>query len=420
MDPVDNPSTRDMVIIWLQRLTPAERLGPFQIIDSLVWSYVHLGLVFDAQIFDFNPAYDTFAAHVTAHFQPLNGEEVLADCRYFAPLRPAGQPLPTLMPRLANFVVPQQPIQQPVRCTFASTGGYDDHMWRGMVDDHHQALGIILEYQASDNEAANDMLQTYKNAHPPEEIANDDELNRIRRDPVESKKYVKELFLAMVDFSDVIDRPQKVCLPKPSRKRAREEFERDAPADPGVRDNPQVTRVKNAPDIVLEALCWILLDAIIEAQRANITISPWQKIPIKRLYEPYPSFRDRLDVVLEALRESKAIIDNLMDTSMVRRLAATPRDNLGRKKANNKLNTKRNLQIKAGNVLLDQLKAESQAAASSPTQADEDEEQDDENGKQDDENEEHQQGGDYDMVEPYEQQPYQKVEEGEEEAYQQY
>lgn len=378
MDPNDSPNSRVLITLWLQKLNTAQRLAHFQIIDSLVWRFVHVGVMFDARLFDFNPAYKAFAMHVAAHFRDLTTEEVLADCRSFAPLRPAEPPLPTIMSRSGNRLPAQQPIQRPSRTNLATTGGFKDHMWRGLVDDHNQALGIIWEYQAGGNKPALEIMQNYQNAHSLDANAADLELSNLRSNMAERKRYVKEMFLAMVDFTDIIDKPQKVRASKSKRKRTREEFEEEeeTAADPGEKDNVQVARVKNAPDVVLESMCWVLLDATMEAQQGNVTISPWQNLDNKRFYEAYPSFRHRFDAVLESLRRSKAFIDNMMETSMVRRLAASPRENLQRKKANEKLNAKRGLSIKAGNSLVKRLKAESEASATAPVQDAEEDEMD--------------------------------------------
>lgn len=145
MDPYEIPNSRVLVTVWLQRLNPPARLVHFQIIDSLVWSNIYLGLPFNAQMFDFNPAYNAFATHVAAHFAALTSEQVQADCRSFAPLRPVGAPLPPILSRLGSNVMPAQqvPAQQPFQCTLASSGGFTDHVWRGLVDDHSQALAIL-------------------------------------------------------------------------------------------------------------------------------------------------------------------------------------------------------------------------------------------------------------------------------------
>ncbi|KAH8903182.1 hypothetical protein BR93DRAFT_931623 [Coniochaeta sp. PMI_546] len=193
----------------------------------------------------------------------------------------------------------------------------NDHTWRGLISDRVHAQAIIGEYQALENEEVKQMWQNYQTRHGLPGIMDDEELRSIMSDPSKSKPYVFELFQAMVDFSDMVDRPLK--------------------------DSVAVARVKNASDAVLEAMCWILLEAIVEAQRGNIYTSPWQNLKGHRLYEPYANLRDRLDAVNEALRKSKALVDNMMNTAM------------------------RGVQNKAGILMLSQLRVQSEASGARHT-----------------------------------------------------
>jgi hypothetical protein len=250
--------------------------------------------------------------------------------------------------------------QQPGRHSLAQVKDIKDHTWRGLINDRDHAQDIIWEYQAMENDEAKQMGQNYQARYELADIVNEQELRSILTNPTKSKPYVWELFLSMVDFSNIIDRPLKVRPRKPRGKRTAEQAE-DLPA---FQDNVAVTRVKNASDAVLEAMCWILLEATVEAQRGNIYTSPWQNLKGLRLYEPYANLRARLDAVNEALRKSKALVDNMMGTAIVRRVAAVPHDMLHRKNANNSTNEKRDLQNKAGILMLNRLRAESEASAS--------------------------------------------------------
>jgi len=359
----DNPGAT--VFEWLQGRDDTERLVHFQITDSLVWSFIHRGLAFDAWIFNFNPVLHFFANYVATYFRTLTADAVLAICRFWGQLRPAITPLPILMPGAAIAM----PALQPFQHTFANSGGHTDHIWRGMVNSHFHALAIMWEYQAHSNQTAKALAEKFKIKNNIPDNLDDQELARARSDPAERKSYVGELFMAMVDCDNCIDNPLKVRVPKAGRKRGREEFEDDAPADLGVKDGIQVTRVKEAPNLVLEALCWILLDAIIEAQQGNIMTSPWQKMQPNRLYEPYATFRERFDAVVDALRQSKAIIDNMMLVDMVRSLAASPLDNLRRKGLNKEVNKKRKLQIQAGDAVLQSMNEDKEAASGSAQSA---------------------------------------------------
>jgi hypothetical protein len=210
-------------------------------------------------------------------------------------------------------------------------------------------MSVMWEYEAAGKHTAQAMIRRMVEMNSDDDNHRRDEevMNLIRFEPQEAKKYVRELFLAVVDFTDVLDNPVKVRPPKASVDNPQVQ-----PANPGVKDNLQVTRVKNAPNILIEAMCWILLDAIIDAQQGNIRISPWQELVGKALYETYGSFRDRFNAVVEAVRKSKALIDNLMQCDILRSLAATPEQQLRRKKANKATNAQRAIQLQAGNRVL--------------------------------------------------------------------
>jgi hypothetical protein len=367
MDAEENLRIGHVIAMWLGRIDEPKRLNCFQIIDSMVWSFVHMGLAFNSDQFDFDPAQHGFASLVAMHLRSLTDHGVNLVCRHIAPYRPPTVPLPILMPGNPNAALGVQ-LGQPARCNFATYRDVNDHAWRGLVVDHDHALSIMKEYQQLGNNTARDLVQRFERRHNLQNLQalNNQELDRIRLNLAEQKTYVQRLFEAMVDFDDIIDRPQKVRAPKPRAKRSKRKHadsdhsgeehreEEIATADLGLKDNPQVTRVKGAPDVLLESLCWILLDAIIEAQRGNIMISPWQKMSDKRLYEPFETFHLRLDAVLEALRMSKAFVDNLLQCNMLRALAAAPGDNLFRKKANKTTNTLRTLQVKIGDAYLKQ------------------------------------------------------------------
>ncbi|OIW25169.1 hypothetical protein CONLIGDRAFT_648219 [Coniochaeta ligniaria NRRL 30616] len=382
----------DSIIKWLGSVNDELRFSQFQILDTLAWHYVRFGNI--PAIGEFRLPQDDveFATFVSTHFQSLNLEGVGAQLRIFERFRPAGKPLPLLYPQPEDMIPqsyaddvqqpaskkrrvgqqgqmdmddPQQqdPQQQPARQTLDQVKDIKDHTWRGLVEDRDHAQQIIFEYTALEHADAQRMIENYQIKNNLADIVNDQELQDILSNPIKGKAYVFELFQAMVDFTDVVDKQLKVRTRKPRGNQAAQQVDANAPAEPEYKDSLAVERVKNTPDAILEALCWILLESTVEAQRGNIYTSPWQNMKNHRLYEPYKDFRTRLDTVLEALRKSKALIDNIMGTSMVRRLAAVPHDMLHRKYANNALNAKRDVQNKAGILMLNRLRAESDASA---------------------------------------------------------
>lgn len=372
MDVNARNEAKSIITRWLGSISPAEQLVHFQIIDSLTWHYIRFGFVPDAGEFGFSQEHSEFASYMVTYFQSFTLDGVVTEFRFLEQLRPAGAAMPTLSPGSNGMNV--GPPQQPDRLTLAQMKDINDHTWRGLISDRDHAQAIIGEYQALENEEVKQMWQNYQTRHELPDIMNDEELGSILSDPSKSKPYVFELFQAMVDFSDMVDRPLKVRIRKPHGKRASEQIEDDPPANPSFQDSVAVARVKNASDAVLEAMCWILLEAIVEAQRGNIYTSPWQNLKGHRLYEPYANLRDRLDAVNEALRKSKALIDNMMNTAMVRRIAAVPHDMLHRKYANKSTNEKRGVQNKAGILMLNQLRVQSEASGARHAVGDQEEE----------------------------------------------
>ncbi|KAB5578498.1 hypothetical protein GE09DRAFT_1052521 [Coniochaeta sp. 2T2.1] len=131
----------------------------------------------------------------------------------------------------------------------------------------------------------------------------------------EKKDLVRELYDAMRDCSDKIDNTPA----KRGKRKADGRAGASGTAHEEPHGNAQVRRVQEAPNVVLEILCWKLLNGA-------IGISPWDGIKPK--YEAYGSFHGRFAELLEAVKKSKAMVDNLMEVDFVKRLAAAPKGEL--------------------------------------------------------------------------------------------
>lgn len=319
---------------------PEELPVYYQIIDSMYWHYIGSGIFPQAGDFDFGEdlQQQAFAEHIGSYFRPLNTGESVLEFRSLGLRRPPGTPLPPLSIRQHGVGPPT------AHDALAQHMQQKDNIWRGLVNDRARAHEIIGEYEKLEDDKAKIIGQTYQATHQLPDIADDEQLKSILSNPALSQPYVRQLFESMVNFTDTIDRQQKV------RKGKGKANDNDEPDE--FQDAVAVTRVKNAPNIVLEAMAWIILEAAIEAQRGNIHTSPWHKVMGKQLYEAYATLDDRLAKINEALKQSKALVDNLMATVMVRRLAAVPGDMLHRKNANKVTNTKRDLQVKVGSIVL--------------------------------------------------------------------
>ncbi|KAB5578495.1 hypothetical protein GE09DRAFT_1052519 [Coniochaeta sp. 2T2.1] len=198
------------------------------------------------------------------------------------------------IPRAPSPRAPTPSHEQPFLPKFDDVSHIHTPSYRGIVEDLDHAQAILTDYQASNNKdkaAGPDCVGFIEDKHG-------------------QKALVQQLFEAVVDFSNVID--MKVSK------------------DGHMVDNVRVTRVKNAPNAMLEAVCWKILYSIQDAKTGQINISGWSGKPPP--FDAYDNLQERVDEVAHALKRSKAIIDRIMAPNMTRRLAAAPEAELKRKR----------------------------------------------------------------------------------------
>ncbi|KAB5543035.1 hypothetical protein GE09DRAFT_1225180 [Coniochaeta sp. 2T2.1] len=289
---------------FIKGFDPPNRFEWFMIIDTVVWNAIRRGEILDAGCFNFHPHTMEFAEYLVNFLRKLNFEDIM---RYFRFLD-------------AN------------------------RTYQGLIIDGDHARAILAEYEDANDGKARQIRQhtLEKEEWDPDFV--DDDLKAVLDDPANaSKPFVQRLFEAMVDFDDVKDQPKKKPAPRPPRnKQARAEWDANPPVhDPNAtEDNTQVKRVKEAPNAVLEAMAWVLFQAIVDAQLGHTHTSPWGGHTGKNLYEAYPTLDSRVQMAIDALADYKAVTDNLMTTPMLRRLAATP-SLMGSRKTSNEINAQR-------------------------------------------------------------------------------
>ncbi|KAB5518804.1 hypothetical protein GE09DRAFT_1065879 [Coniochaeta sp. 2T2.1] len=159
----------------------------------------------------------------------------------------------------------------------------------------------------------------------------------------ERRKMVHDLVAAMKNFKDIVEKPV-ACR---RRKRAkRDDAEDNGDGAPVTEDNYRVQRIRNTNDQDLTLLAWRILKDIKNAQDGNIYM-PHRYGKLAE-YAWYPDFMTRYGHVLDGLKESKALVDDLMLWDPSHRIVANPEKELSRKKTNKSGNDKETDALKIG------------------------------------------------------------------------
>jgi hypothetical protein len=124
--------------------------------------------------------------------------------------------------------------------TFSQLKQRKESRYLGLVATYDHALALEVEYKATNNrlvEACEDF---------PSDIQ-------------DQREQVRRLYEAIIDHNDLLDRQ---VVPKGCGEKRKRDEETDGAEDEGMpmpTDNTQVRRVKTAPNVVLEIMCWRLL-----------------------------------------------------------------------------------------------------------------------------------------------------------------
>lgn len=99
-----------------------------------------------------------------------------------------------------------------------------------------------------------------------------------------------------------------------------------------------VGRIKKLSPLELNLMAWSVLLEIRDVQRGELSLPRWGK---SWTWEEFPTFSARFEAVRQALHKYKAMVASLFDHLFTKRLALNPSAELGRKTANQNLNSKR-------------------------------------------------------------------------------
>ncbi|KAH8903184.1 hypothetical protein BR93DRAFT_214809 [Coniochaeta sp. PMI_546] len=141
------------------------------------------------------------------------------------------------------------------------------------------------------------------------------------RTQVERQQLISKLVDAMVNYEDIVEKP----IASKSRRHTSQDATSGASHDedaPALKDNYRVERVRNTSKAELEILASKVLWYIKDAQDGNIFLPDRYGKQVE--YTKFPSFMARYEKVLEALKFSKALVDDLMAWDHCRRLVAAP------------------------------------------------------------------------------------------------
>jgi hypothetical protein len=275
--------------------------------------------------------------------------------------------LPEDSPEVANPEPPQPLLARP---PMEELLRQKDHVYTGLIaniDDWRRAATDYIAFNDKKGKAA---------GQTAEDFPEDDESRRA---------LVRELFEAIVDFSDVADGPKPAASRARRASAAGHEDQREDPqplgdgpnlengeeeADEGEdgedhepqpapaaqgqarKEPPHITRVKALSNFEVELIAFDLLLHIYRAQNGVISIANWMPARLVGRYEKCRNFRERFDIVKEGVRRYKLIVSSLMDTPYINRLAMCPRRET-RVKASNKIsNAQKTERVKLANEML--------------------------------------------------------------------
>lgn len=330
---------------FLSSLTDEDRLFAFQILDSLAWYYIRHRTIPDPLGFQFPAQYVSVALQLAGYFGQLSHIAASDALHHVETLRPVGVTLNILFPADVQLLL----VRPVCGSGLHALNEFQDQTFRDLVTGPTHANEILTEFHSLNDDHAKDMILTKVKSEladpdnaADEESEIDEDISDILTNTDKGKTYVRQLFEAMVDRDGIIDKKQ-------GKHRA---------------DPTALVRVLHAPNALLEALCWTVLEATVAAHRGEIHISPWGGLTARKLYETYPTFDARFTEVVNALKCSKALVNNLMANAALRHLAAHPQSVVTGKEANNKVNSTRGQQIKDG-IKYDLKKKERSAASTS-------------------------------------------------------
>ncbi|KAK3943227.1 hypothetical protein QBC46DRAFT_421512 [Diplogelasinospora grovesii] len=119
--------------------------------------------------------------------------------------------------------------------------------------------------------------------------------------------------------------------------------DQDGSASPVFKENHHVQRVRKLSNIEVEILAWELLYTIKEVQEGRYNIGKWT---YDWRHDNYDTFLDRFLDVLDACKKSKAVVHGMLTANFASRIASAPFTEFHRKVTNKEINSQRDLQVK--------------------------------------------------------------------------
>ncbi|KAL2018375.1 hypothetical protein VTK56DRAFT_910 [Thermocarpiscus australiensis] len=255
-----------------------------------------------------------------------------------------------------------------------------DHRWAGLITDYDHYLQLSKAYmRLNDKEVPADASDSGSgstgasgsggavgsaDANPDQNATQNDEGSDKLPDtepfPETTEKQlerVKELVEAIFDFSDVI-RPTRVVAKRRKASGSADTEQNEGEGAPTVADSTHVRRVKGLSNLEVEMLAWDVLMALRNASNGILGIPRWAP-PGEQAYENL-AFGARFNLVRNALRTSKAVVNSLMATPFVNRLAAAPQKEYDMKRANKEVNEKKQQRLQLAQALIQNDKAQVQ------------------------------------------------------------
>lgn len=166
-------------------------------------------------------------------------------------LRPEGcPPLPTFavrteavlqeLPSIRTLLAPAPPVLG-ADVALEDMLKIRSHTFKGLVRDLGHFSALKTEYERLNNKKDNTDVP---------------DCDDFPQDLDDQRSLVRELFEAMVDFSEIVEEPRLV---RKNKKRQHSELENEDSSLAEYRDNTHVKRVKESSDVEIELLAWNLL-----------------------------------------------------------------------------------------------------------------------------------------------------------------
>ncbi|KAK4171540.1 hypothetical protein QBC36DRAFT_315684 [Triangularia setosa] len=115
----------------------------------------------------------------------------------------------------------------------------------------------------------------------------------------------------------------------------------------GVKNSVALDRLRDLADVQIGIMAW---NKVIDAHHDNAEFAPNGQ---ERIFEPFPTFAERFDAAIEALRISKSLVNMLPEQDVTRSIVAATKKELSNRVANYQLNSNRSALHTAANQAME-------------------------------------------------------------------